>query len=201
MTADNTTAAFDELLFSESELSVSEGSQHRRELLSEGSSIVIFIICRCELTQAVIVHAMRTPGAAPAAPSTPRASSSFIPSVSRRASATRASSQRRKHSELEKEMDLAMKRELAIYEKKMKLAEEDSIARKEESCALCLLEEKKLELEKEKVLREEKREEEKLKLEREKIAMGERERKSTLLIALVNAGKTEEEIASLLKHI
>ncbi len=31
--------------------------------------------------------------------------------------------------------------------------------------------------------------------------MGERGGESTLLIALVNAGKTEEEIDSLLKHI
>jgi ketopantoate reductase len=63
------------------------------------------------------------------------------------------------------------------------------------------LEEQKLELEKEKVMLEEKREEEKLKLEQQKTEMSERERKSNVLIALVNAGGTEEEIASLLKHI
>ncbi len=45
------------------------------------------------------------------------------------------------------------------------------------------------------------REEEKLKLEREKMEMSERERKSNVLIALVNAEKTSEEIACLLKHI
>ncbi len=45
------------------------------------------------------------------------------------------------------------------------------------------------------------REEEKLKLEREKIEMSEKERKSNVLIALVNAGKSSDEIASLLKHL
>jgi hypothetical protein len=45
-----------------------------------------------------------------------------------------------------------MKRELAIYEKIMKLAEEENGARTKEYCALCSVEERKLELEKEKAL-------------------------------------------------
>ncbi len=113
----------------------------------------------------------------------------------------RASSQHRKHSELEKEIDAIIKLELTLYEKKIKLAEEESIANKEERRAYQSLEERKLELEIEKSMREEKREEEKLRQEQEKMEMSERKRKSTVLIALVNAGKTEEEIASLLKHI
>jgi energy-coupling factor transporter ATP-binding protein EcfA2 len=43
---------------------------------------------------------------------------------------------------MEKRIDETMKQELAFYEKKIKLAEEEGAARKEESLALCYLEEK-----------------------------------------------------------
>jgi hypothetical protein len=63
------------------------------------------------------------------------------------------------------------------------------------------LEDKKLELEEEKLLLADRRESEKFELGLEGIRMNERKRKGTLLIALVKAGKTEEDIANLLKHI
>jgi hypothetical protein len=42
----------------------------------------------------------------------------------------RGSSQQRKHAELDKQLDITMKRELAIYEKKIELAEEEILQEK-----------------------------------------------------------------------
>jgi hypothetical protein len=59
--------------------------------------------------------------------------------------------------------------------KKTKLADDESVVRIEESCALRSLEEIKLEVKSQKVLNKVQRAEERLKLEQEKMAMDERE--------------------------